>query len=168
MGFEKPQDIKHNAGDDDTCPICTHPQRSILERLYIDCEPMSDLEGLAQVHKDVITVHGYFLGLQDQRMDNTKRLYGKIVCGFVDNFDPKKVTAHQAMAAARQLDLIQGRVNPDINVNVPQVTMLAPPMPGAGQDRKDAQTIEGSATEVLPMGAGQNRDDAEADQATRD
>lgn len=161
--MEKPKNrdyLYHADGEDDPkCPICTHPNRKMVERIYLAGEAVHELAELVGCARGWIDMHGHFTGLLYKRTDDTDSMYGKMIEKYLNTFDEQEITPYMALAAARQKDVINGRTYPELEGNIGKVIFINAPAPMAGQARDVIDAAK--PVQALMPAAGQQVEDAE-------
>lgn len=150
----KPLYVPHAKGKDPDCPICEHPQRQLIEEAFVNLEKSEDVAAIAGVDIPQLLAHAR-QGLLAARVDNTAAFYGKIITSWADNFDPEDVGTQDALQAARQLDLMAGRMQPEFGGGRTTVQFVVGPPAAAGAFvRAEGQKVlEGDEDEALTLPA---------------
>jgi len=87
------------------CKICNHPDRKEIELDYVHCIPWTEIKRRYEIPFDYqINGHARALKLDEKR--DRKNWYWRIM----ERFDFKKISASEAIEAAKQLDRLEHKL----------------------------------------------------------
>jgi hypothetical protein len=86
------------------CSICLNEKRADIELDYLHCIPWKKIEERYGIVDTSLMRHAIATGLNEKR--NRKSFYYHII----ENFDTRKITAENAIEAAKQLDRLEHKL----------------------------------------------------------
>lgn len=129
-----PELEKHLSPVDQNCPICQHPQRSLIERWYMERRPFKELEAIFSFSRKLFDQHGRAVKIFQKRANNTKGIVNIMLEKGIEQMAEGKMemTAKDLQWAINHRDRILGRIKENVQVKVAPVLHVHTTIPGAG------------------------------------
>lgn len=124
----------HKRAFDDSCPVCTHENRDIIEYLYTHWAYRGKRAPLCRqfVIKDAdLVAHVETLGLSVTRSKNTYELIGALLDAKLQKLDPDDIAVRDLVNLIKHVDTREGRITHKVEEIRPKVVPVLPsPSPG--------------------------------------
>ena len=89
------------------CSVCHHAQLKEIESDYLDWRPIAEITEEYRIQDRSLFRHVEALGLQEQKKENRKRLYLRIM----EKADLSGISVMEALNAGKLLEMIEGKIS---------------------------------------------------------
>jgi hypothetical protein len=135
---------------EETCAMCKHPLKVVIEGYYLRAYRVSELADLAQLDQRILRDHFDALGLTDKRADNTDAFYARIIDLGLEELDSETAKL-LLMKALERKDKVNGREVLKVQQMRPtKIIIMAPPQTFEITD-KGAEARKEVAGEVVRL-----------------
>ena len=135
---------------DELCPICTHKQRPLIERWYIQRHQYDKLENIFGFHRRLLDQHARAVKIFTKRANNTNLAVQLMIEQGIAALESGKMdlTAKDLAWAVNHQDRLLGRIREKVDIQQAPVLVLHTTVPGVG-GIADADVKEIKAAKVL-------------------
>lgn len=119
---------------DQKCLICQHPQRTLLEKWYMQRRPMTELISIFGFPEQLFHLHGRATKLFKKRANNTAAIVNLVLENGMEALKAghMELTIKDLAWAVGHRDKLLGRIKDRVDINVPPILHLHTTIPGVG------------------------------------
>lgn len=154
MADESPPLTEHAKTFDESCPICKHKQRVLIEKWYVQRRPMPELTSIFNIQEPVFHLHARACKLFKKRANNTAALVDLVLEEGLKKLKNGEfdMTIKDVAWAVGHRDKLLGRIKDKVEHTQHPILVLHTTIPGVGGiENRDVEALQARVvTEALP------------------